>query len=68
MSDLDGRLQSLVEELTGSGELTPAWRASFLTVPRHRFIPETIWCPADRGLAPLCRGADPQGWLDRVYD
>ncbi|MGH3869443.1 MAG: rRNA adenine N-6-methyltransferase family protein [Pseudonocardiaceae bacterium] len=68
MSDLDGRLRSLVEELTDSGELTPAWRASFLTVPRHRFIPDTIWCPADRGLSPLCRNADPQGWLDRVYD
>jgi protein-L-isoaspartate(D-aspartate) O-methyltransferase len=68
VSDLDGRLRSLVEELTGSGELTPAWRASFLAVPRHRFIPDTIWCPADRGLRPLCRGEDPQGWLDRVYD
>jgi protein-L-isoaspartate(D-aspartate) O-methyltransferase len=68
VSDLDGRLRSLVEELTDSGELTPAWRASFLTVPRHRFIPDTIWCPADRGLSPLCRGADPRGWLDRVYD
>jgi protein-L-isoaspartate(D-aspartate) O-methyltransferase len=68
VSDLDGRLRSLVDELTDSGELTPGWRASFLTVPRHRFIPDTIWCPAGRGWNPLCRGADPRGWLDRVYD
>jgi protein-L-isoaspartate(D-aspartate) O-methyltransferase len=68
VSELDGRLQSLVEELTDRGELTPAWRGSFLAVPRHRFIPDTIWCPAERGLSPLCRGADPRGWLDRVYD
>lgn len=68
MSDLNGRLRSLVEELTEGGELTAAWRASFLAVPRHRFIPDTIWCPADRGLTPLRRDEDPQEWLDRVYD
>jgi len=68
VSDLDGRLRSLVDQLTDSGELTPEWRASFLAVPRHRFIPDTIWCPADRGLSPLRRGEDPQGWLDRAYD
>ena len=68
MSDSDGRLRSLVDELTASGELAPAWRASFLAVPRHQYIPDTIWCPADWGLNPLRRDEDPQGWLDRVYD
>jgi protein-L-isoaspartate(D-aspartate) O-methyltransferase len=68
VSDLDDRLRSLVEELTEGGELTPAWRASFLAVPRHRFIPDTVWCPADRGLTPLRRHDDPQRWLDCVYD
>ncbi len=68
MSDLNGRLRSLVDELTGSGELTPAWRASFLAVPRHQFIPDTIWLPHGRSLTPLRRDEDPRQWLDRAYD
>jgi protein-L-isoaspartate(D-aspartate) O-methyltransferase len=68
VSDSDGRLRSLVDQLTDSGELAPAWRASFLAVPRHQYIPDIIWCSADRGLSPLSRGEDPQGWLDRAYD
>ena len=68
MSDPDGRLQVLVDQLTDRGELAPAWRASFLAVPRHRFIPDTIWLSDGRSLRPLRRGEDPQGWLDRAYD
>lgn len=68
MSDLDGRLRSLVDKLTDGGELTPAWRASFLAVPRHQFMPNTIWLPQGRSLSPLRRSEDPQGWLDRAYD
>ncbi|MGH3937372.1 MAG: methyltransferase domain-containing protein [Pseudonocardiaceae bacterium] len=68
MIDPDGRLRSLVDELADSGELIPAWRTSFLVVPRHQFIPDTIWRTADRGLIPLHRVEDPQGWFDRVYD
>jgi len=66
--DPDGRLRRLVDELTDSGELIPVWRASFLAVPRHRFLPDTVWRPAGRGLRPLRRVDDPQGWLDRAYE
>lgn len=68
MSGPDGRLQVLVDQLIDRGELAPAWRASFLAVPRHRFIPDTIWLRNGRSLRPLRRGEDPQGWLDRAYD
>jgi hypothetical protein len=68
VSDSDGRLRRLVDQLTDSGELTPAWRASFLAVPRHHFIPDTIWLPDGRGLTLLRRVENPQEWLDRVYD
>lgn len=68
MTDLADRLRRLVDELTGSGELTPGWRAAFLAVPRHQFLPDTVWLPAGRGLSPLRRAEDPQGWLDRAYD
>jgi protein-L-isoaspartate(D-aspartate) O-methyltransferase len=39
-----------------------------LALPRHQYIPNTIWLPGSRGLTPLRRDEDPQGWLDRVYD
>jgi protein-L-isoaspartate(D-aspartate) O-methyltransferase len=68
VSNPDGRLRVLVEQLTDRGELTPAWRASFLAVPRHQFIPDTIWLPHGRSLSPLHRGEDPRRWLDRAYD
>ncbi|MGH3802650.1 MAG: methyltransferase domain-containing protein, partial [Pseudonocardiaceae bacterium] len=68
MSDPDGRLRVLVDQLTDRSELTPAWRASFLAVPRHQFIPDTIWLSNGRSLTPLRRDEDPQGWLDRAYD
>jgi protein-L-isoaspartate(D-aspartate) O-methyltransferase len=68
VSDSDGRLQVLVDQLIDRGELASAWRESFLAVPRHRFIPDTIWLPNGRSLRPLHRGEDPQGWLDRAYD
>ncbi|MGH3935915.1 MAG: methyltransferase domain-containing protein [Pseudonocardiaceae bacterium] len=68
MSDVDGRLRRLVDQLTDSGELAPAWRASFLAVPRHHFIPDTMWLPDGRGLTALHRIEDPLRWLDRAYD
>jgi methyltransferase of ATP-grasp peptide maturase system len=59
--------QDLLNRLTASGELTPAWSEAFATVPRHRFIPDTIWVTDGAGLVPLHRTEDPQEWLRRAY-
>lgn len=53
------RLRCLVDKLTASGELTDGWRAAFLSVPRHMFIPETIWRDNGTALVPLRRADDP---------
>ncbi len=63
-----GRLGRLADELTASGELTDDWRAAFLSVPRHVFIPEVIWREDGKTLVPLRRTDDPQGWLELAYD
>jgi protein-L-isoaspartate(D-aspartate) O-methyltransferase len=59
--------QQLLDRLTGSGELTPAWFEAFAAVPRHGFIPETIWCIDGAELVPLHRCDDPQEWIQRAY-
>ncbi len=43
ITDGDESLRRLADELSDNGSLTPSWRASFLAVPRHLFIPDTIW-------------------------
>lgn len=57
----------LVNELEASGHLTTEWRPSFLVMPRHQFIPNTIWRPdPDRrgpDLVPLRRDEQPDQWL-----
>lgn len=61
------RLRRLAGRLTASGELTDDWRAAFLSVPRHAFIPETIWRNNGNALVPLRRADDPAGWLELAY-
>lgn len=57
-----------VNELVTSGHLSLDWRPSFLAVPRHQFIPETIWRPdtGRRGpdLVPVHRDEHPDQWLE----
>ncbi|HET9118302.1 MAG TPA: methyltransferase domain-containing protein [Pseudonocardiaceae bacterium] len=47
------------------------WRASLLTVPRHRFLPATVWIDNDGdpppALVPLHREQDPGRWLTLAY-
>jgi protein-L-isoaspartate(D-aspartate) O-methyltransferase len=56
------------DELCASGHLTRDWRPSFLAVPRHSFIPETIWLPDTRrhgpDLVPLHRVEHPDQWME----
>ncbi len=46
------------------------WRAALATVPRHEFIPDTIWVEnpgVGPTLVPLRRDDDPQRWLRLSY-
>lgn len=72
MTDAAALLGRMVDELSASGELVPAWHDTFLSVLRHAFIPEVIWrhdanSDSDDDLVPLRRGDDPDGWLDLAY-
>lgn len=58
--------QRMVAELAGAGKLPEQWRAAFLAVPRHMFIPEVIWdLSPDREWVAIT--ADSPRWLDAVY-
>lgn len=67
MINPEGRLRRLADELTASGELTSDWRPAFLSVPRHAFIPETIWRDSGQALVPLRRADNPDDWLALAY-
>lgn len=46
------------------------WRPALATVPRHRYIPNTVWLDNDgKGptLLPLHRDDDPDRWLELAY-
>jgi protein-L-isoaspartate O-methyltransferase len=65
-------LDCLVEQLSAEGDLSAEWRETFLAVPRHLFIPDTIWHqdPAIEGpndLVPVHRRESPQRWLEIAY-
>jgi protein-L-isoaspartate(D-aspartate) O-methyltransferase len=69
----------LVEQLVDAGVLDDRWRPGFAEVPRHVFIPDTVWRPAvvrgrdgerpvpENVLQPVRRGDDPAAWLTHVY-
>lgn len=61
----------LVDSLVEQGEMSERWAEVLAAVPRHLFIPDTIYRHEDgrpgNDLVPLRRGADPEGWLRLVY-
>lgn len=67
MIDTDERLSRLAGDLVDSGDLSPAWRDTFVSVPRDVFIPDTVWRETADGLVPVRRADDPAGWLDLAY-
>ncbi len=60
-------LRRMVDDLTAAGVLIPEWAETFRSVPRHAFIPETIWQYRGDELMPLRRGDDPERWLQLAY-
>jgi protein-L-isoaspartate(D-aspartate) O-methyltransferase len=67
VTDPDALRRRLVDGLVGAGELAAEWEPAFLGVPRHLFIPETVWQPGGDRLVPLRREEDPRGWLRAAY-
>jgi protein-L-isoaspartate(D-aspartate) O-methyltransferase len=59
------------ETVTAWRDALAPWLPSLRAVPRHAFIPDTVWIDNDSGadppLVPLHRGQDPQRWLRLAY-
>ncbi|WP_274913677.1 methyltransferase domain-containing protein [Streptomyces sp. WZ-12] len=56
----------LLRRLNETLPLTPEWTAAYEGVPRHRFLPDTVWL--GDGLAPCDRRQHPGAWLRAAYD
>ncbi|GAA4687214.1 methyltransferase domain-containing protein [Streptomyces chumphonensis] len=57
--------RGLLGRLGARRPLAPAWEAAFLGVPRHAFLPETVWL--GEGLTPCSRADAPEAWLRAAY-
>ncbi|WP_063766564.1 methyltransferase domain-containing protein [Allokutzneria albata] len=57
--------EDLVRALTDSGDLVDQWREAFLAVPRHAFLPDTVW--HSEPLKRLSRNENPSQWLAVAY-
>ncbi len=72
MADVERLLARLVEQLAADGDLTPDWRETFRAVPRHVFIPDTVWqhdptIDGPNDLVPVRRREQPDRWLEIAY-
>ncbi len=67
MTDPVCLLRRMVDDLTTGDALDPAWRETFLAVPRHAFIPELVWRQERQELMPFHRADDPGRWLRLAY-
>jgi protein-L-isoaspartate(D-aspartate) O-methyltransferase len=69
--NVDQARRAMIEGLIARGELTPQWDPAFEAVPRHEFIPDTVYrfVPDSDGpdLLPLRRADDPAAWLEIAY-
>jgi protein-L-isoaspartate O-methyltransferase len=61
-------IEQLAAELDAADKVPAAWRAAFLAVPRHHFLPSQIWVEDEHGTPqPLSRDHDPDQWLAAAY-
>ncbi|MGQ0774835.1 MAG: methyltransferase domain-containing protein [Pseudonocardiales bacterium] len=61
-------IEQLAAELDAAEAVPAAWRAAFLAVPRHRFLPRHCWVDDEQGQPqPLSRENDPDRWLEVAY-
>ncbi len=62
----------MLDELLRRGDVDSEWRDAFAAVPRHAFLPDTVWWqdeeidgPVD--LVPLHRAEHPDRWVELAY-
>ncbi len=72
MIDPAQRLRRMVDDLSAKGDLAAQWRETFGSVPRHVFIPDTVWRVDEdtedvNDLVPLHRSEEPDTWLELAY-
>jgi protein-L-isoaspartate O-methyltransferase len=61
-------IERLIAELDAADAVPTAWRAAFLAVPRHAFLPPQVWVDDEQGNPqPLSRYDDPDRWLKAAY-
>jgi protein-L-isoaspartate O-methyltransferase len=61
-------IEQLAAELDAALAVPVAWRAAFLSVPRHHFLPPQVWVDDDQGKPqPLSRDDDPDQWCQAAY-
>ncbi|WP_203909562.1 rRNA adenine N-6-methyltransferase family protein [Rhizocola hellebori] len=53
----------MIDSLLARGHLPDAWRPVWQRVPRHLFVPDTLWVNE----LPLSRQGDPDGWAEAAY-
>jgi protein-L-isoaspartate O-methyltransferase len=62
-------IEHLVAELDAAEAVPAAWRAAFLAVPRHLFLPAQVWVDDAQGRPqPLSCHDDPDRWLAVAYE
>ncbi|MFE3505014.1 methyltransferase domain-containing protein [Kitasatospora sp. NPDC059160] len=58
---------ALVTNLVNSGALSEEWVSSVAAVPRHEFLPETIWADENGGDTECSRSESPDRWMKLAY-
>ncbi|MFJ3221442.1 methyltransferase domain-containing protein [Kitasatospora sp. NPDC086801] len=53
--------------LTDTGSLPTEWAPAFAAVPRHAFLPDTIWADEDGGDTECSRSEEPERWMRLAY-
>ncbi|MEU1629354.1 methyltransferase domain-containing protein [Streptomyces sp. NPDC020096] len=67
--NLDERRAQAADTLAGLGGFHEPWmRDAFARVPRHAFVPDTVWVWRDDAYRPLRAQDEPEAWAELVYD
>ncbi|MFI7104171.1 hypothetical protein ACIBK8_33105 [Streptomyces sp. NPDC050161] len=61
------RYEELLDEMAGSGALTPRWRPVFDKAPRRHFVPPQLWGQRDRRWRRIDQGRHPARWYSLVH-